>query len=72
MSSGIFPAKPRSKFLFLALARIAEQRPALVLLDKNMPGMTSDDMVQVVTGLEAGEQVVTKGSLFIDRAATGS
>jgi hypothetical protein len=29
-------------------------------------------MIQVLKGLRAGEKVVTKGSLFIDRAAAGT
>ena len=33
------------------------------------PGWTQDGMVQVLSGLQADEQVVTSGSLFIDRAA---
>jgi cobalt-zinc-cadmium efflux system membrane fusion protein len=33
-------------------------------------GRTSGDMVEVVDGLNAGERVVTSGTLFIDRAAT--
>ena len=32
-------------------------------------GRSSDGMVEVVEGLKAGERVVTRGSLFIDRAA---
>jgi cobalt-zinc-cadmium efflux system membrane fusion protein len=36
------------------------------------PGVADGKMVQVVEGLKPGEQVVTKGSLFIDRAAAGS
>lgn len=32
-------------------------------------GRISNGMVEVLTGLEAGEKVVTRGSLFIDRAA---
>lgn len=35
-------------------------------------GVTSGRMVQVMQGLKVGEKVVTKGSLFIDRAASGS
>lgn len=35
-------------------------------------GLTSGRMIEVVEGLAAGERVVTKGSLFIDRAAPGS
>ena len=33
------------------------------------PGWVQDGMVQVLEGVKAGEQVVTSGSLFIDRAA---
>jgi cobalt-zinc-cadmium efflux system membrane fusion protein len=33
------------------------------------PGWVQDGMVQVLEGIQAGEQVVTSGSLFIDRAA---
>lgn len=35
-------------------------------------GLSNGDLVEVKTNLAAGEQVVTKGSLFIDRAASGS
>jgi len=35
-------------------------------------GMTNGNLVQVVNGLKAGEKVVTRGTLFIDRAATGN
>ena len=30
------------------------------------------DLVEVKSNLKAGEKIVTRGSLFIDRAATGS
>jgi len=36
------------------------------------PGATDGGMVQVLQGLAPGEKVVTKGSLFIDRAAVGT
>ena len=36
------------------------------------PGLTNGDLVEVYGNLRAGEQIVTKGSLFIDRAASGS
>jgi membrane fusion protein, heavy metal efflux system len=36
------------------------------------PGLVDGRMIQVVKGLRAGEKVVTKGSLFIDRAAAGT
>jgi cobalt-zinc-cadmium efflux system membrane fusion protein len=34
-------------------------------------GRTNDGFVEVLDGLKAGDRVVTKGSLFIDRAAAG-
>ncbi len=36
------------------------------------PGLTNGDLVEVVGNLRPGEQIVTKGALFIDRAASGS
>ncbi len=35
-------------------------------------GLSNGQMVQVLDGLRLGEKVVTKGSLFLDRAAAGS
>lgn len=35
-------------------------------------GLTNGDLVEVFGNLKPGEQIVTKGSLFIDRAASGS
>ena len=35
-------------------------------------GLANGDLVEVVGNLKPGEQIVTKGSLFIDRAASGS
>jgi cobalt-zinc-cadmium efflux system membrane fusion protein len=34
-------------------------------------GLINGRMMQVLQGLKVGEKVVTKGSLFIDRAASG-
>ena len=36
------------------------------------PGLTNGDLVEVLGNLKPGERIVTKGSLFIDRAASGS
>ena len=36
------------------------------------PGLTNGDLVEVIGNLRPREQIVTKGSLFIDRAASGS
>jgi cobalt-zinc-cadmium efflux system membrane fusion protein len=35
-------------------------------------GLTNGDLVEVLGNLKPGEMIVTKGSLFIDRAASGS
>jgi cobalt-zinc-cadmium efflux system membrane fusion protein len=35
-------------------------------------GLTNGDLVEVRSNLKTAEKVVTKGSLFIDRAASGS
>jgi cobalt-zinc-cadmium efflux system membrane fusion protein len=35
-------------------------------------GLSNGDLVEVLGSLKPGEQIVTKGSLFIDRAASGS
>ncbi|WP_407180497.1 efflux RND transporter periplasmic adaptor subunit [Bradyrhizobium sp. STM 3562] len=35
-------------------------------------GLTNGDLVEVVKNLKPGEKVVTRGSLFIDRAASGT
>ena len=36
------------------------------------PGLVNGDLVEVVENLKLGEQIVTRGALFIDRAASGS
>ena len=36
------------------------------------PGLTNGNLVEVAGNLRPGEMIVTKGSLFIDRAASGS
>ena len=35
-------------------------------------GMTNGDLVEVKSNLAPNENIVTRGSLFIDRAASGS
>ncbi|HEX7564496.1 MAG TPA: efflux RND transporter periplasmic adaptor subunit, partial [Bradyrhizobium sp.] len=35
-------------------------------------GLINGDLIEVDGSLKPGEQIVTKGSLFIDRAASGS
>jgi cobalt-zinc-cadmium efflux system membrane fusion protein len=35
-------------------------------------GLTNGSMIQVLDGLRDGENIVSRGSLFVDRAAAGS
>lgn len=35
------------------------------------PGLTAGNLVEVIGNLQPGDKIVTKGALFIDRAATG-
>jgi cobalt-zinc-cadmium efflux system membrane fusion protein len=42
-----------------------------VSLREIRPGRNQDGMVEVLSGLQAGDSVITSGSLFIDRAARG-
>lgn len=46
-------------------------RKSLISIHPIKVGLTEGRDVQVLEGLKSGEQVVTRGSLFIDRAVTG-
>ncbi|HTP81649.1 MAG TPA: efflux RND transporter periplasmic adaptor subunit [Alphaproteobacteria bacterium] len=66
------PAVPQSAVIYEGdNARVWTALPDRVIASRRITtGITSSDgMVQVLAGLEPGDQVVTKGSLFIDRAA---
>jgi cobalt-zinc-cadmium efflux system membrane fusion protein len=59
-----------------AIVREGDQARVWVVAEHNTltlrsirTGRSNDGMVEVVEGLKAGERVVTRGSLFIDRAA---
>jgi len=39
---------------------------------RSSPASSTGDLVEVVGNLKPGEQIVTKGSLFIDRAASAA
>lgn len=43
-----------------------------VELRRIKPGLINGKMIQVLDGLTAEDQIITKGSLFIDRAASGT
>ncbi len=69
-----YPAVPREAVIFEggdAHVWVANQNQTIELR-KIVPGMSEAGMVQVLDGVRSGERVVSKGSLFIDRAAAGS
>jgi membrane fusion protein, heavy metal efflux system len=51
---------------------VAHDEDKSLELRKVQTGLTNGDLVEVKTNLKAGEKVVTRGSLFIDRAASGT
>ena len=54
-------------------ARVWVAKPGRLLeLRQVRTGKTRNDLVEVVSGLNPGERVVTSGSLFIDRASKGT
>ncbi len=68
------PAVPREAIVYEGdVARVwAAADDKSIELRRVELGLTNGNFVQVVKGLQAGEKVVTKGTLFIDRAATGN
>ncbi|MFH6781588.1 MULTISPECIES: efflux RND transporter periplasmic adaptor subunit [Methylobacterium] len=67
------PAIPASAIVYEgARARIWVEQPDGTIVSRKVAlGLTGGGLVQVVDGLKVGERVVTRGSLFIDRAASG-
>ncbi len=68
------PAVPRDAVIYEGdTARVwVVGKDRTLALRRITPGVSDRGMVQVLDGLKPGEEVVTKGSLFIDRAALGS
>ncbi len=67
------PAVPQNAVIYEGdTARVWVALPDRVIVSRQIKtGITSaDGLVQVLSGVQAGDQIVTKGSLFIDRAAT--
>jgi cobalt-zinc-cadmium efflux system membrane fusion protein len=68
------PAVPREAIVYegdVARVWVAADDKSIELRRVEL-GLTNGNLVQVVDGLRPGEKVVTKGTLFIDRAATGN
>ena len=51
---------------------VARAEDKTIELRQIKPGLINGDLVEVAGNLKPGEQIVTKGSLFIDRAASGT
>lgn len=66
-------AAPEEAVIYEAdTARVWVAHPdGLLELRQIKTGMTQDGKVEVVSGLTAGERIITSGALFIDRAAKG-
>ena len=66
-------AAPEEAVIYEAdTARVWVARPGGVLeLRQITTGMTQDGEVEITSGLQPGERIVTSGALFIDRAAKG-
>jgi cobalt-zinc-cadmium efflux system membrane fusion protein len=68
------PAVPREAIIYdgnTARVWIARADQAVEMREIKI-GLSNGQMVQVLDGLHLGEKIVSKGSLFVDRAATGS
>jgi len=71
---GVAAAVPDSAVVYegnTAHVWVAHPLTKAVALRQIHIGRVADGMVQVTEGLQAGESVVTRGSLFIDRATAG-
>jgi cobalt-zinc-cadmium efflux system membrane fusion protein len=68
------PAVPRSAIIYegeTAKAWVVGQDRSLVLKTVKT-GLVQEKVIQVLSGLSPGDQVITRGSLFIDKAAGAS
>ena len=68
------PAVPREAVIYEAeKARVwVARKDRTIEVREIKTGVTSGGMIQVLQGLEPGETVVTKGSIFVDQASSGS
>jgi cobalt-zinc-cadmium efflux system membrane fusion protein len=68
------PAVPRDAMIFDGTSiHVLVMRDDKSVEQRNIKtGLSNGNYVEVVEGLQVGEKIVTKGSLFVDRAAAGS
>jgi cobalt-zinc-cadmium efflux system membrane fusion protein len=67
------PAVPREAIIYEgsdARVWVAADDKSLALRKITL-GMVNGNLVQVLSGLQSGEKIITRGALFIDRAASG-
>lgn len=71
-SEGASPSVPREALIYEGdKTRIwVVNKDDKLELRRIQPGFVSGNRIQVVDGLKSGERIVTRGALFIDRAAT--
>ncbi len=50
---------------------VADKDHNTIVAHEIKTGVINGQQVEVLSGLAAGDQVITKGSIFIDRAASG-
>jgi membrane fusion protein, heavy metal efflux system len=69
-----WPAIPRDAVIYEGnAARVWVAHDDMTIERRSItPGLVDGRMIQVLKGVQPGEKVVTKGSLFIDRAAAGT
>jgi cobalt-zinc-cadmium efflux system membrane fusion protein len=68
------PAVPQNAVVYegdTAHVWVADDTAKTLAIRPIKPGRTRDGVIEVLAGLKAGEEVVTAGAVFIDRAATG-
>jgi cobalt-zinc-cadmium efflux system membrane fusion protein len=72
-ANAMSPAVPREAIIYEgSSARVWVATSATSLELRNIKtGLANGNLVQVTDGLQAGEKVVTRGGVFIDRAAAG-
>jgi membrane fusion protein, heavy metal efflux system len=68
------PAVPQNAVVYegdTAHVWVADDKAKTLAIRPIKPGRTRDGAIEVLAGLKAGEEVVTAGAVFIDRASTG-
>jgi len=73
-AGAMHPAVPQDAVVYegdKAHVWLADDKAKTLAIQQIEPGRTSNGVVEVLAGLEAGEKIVTSGAVFIDRAATG-